>query len=181
MTILFRAPKETEYTGANTPCRAAASAPTSFHSRQGGPVGWGSTAYVAGSISGGWSSSHPPWWTWTGRATRDTGAVSSVPHPAHANASKQAPPRPESTGIVPRPQRRIHRDLERLVGCFVRITSPPSSSGQQSDPNETASRPEPEARRLRRALRACFWTTFRPNREHDHSLIRGAPHVTLDV
>ncbi|WP_194238619.1 hypothetical protein [Streptomyces spongiae] len=39
MTILFRAPKETEYNGANTPCPAAASAPTSFHSRQGGPVG----------------------------------------------------------------------------------------------------------------------------------------------
>lgn len=53
MTILFRAPKETEYTGANTPCRAASSAPTSFHNRHGGPTGWGSTAYVAGSISGG--------------------------------------------------------------------------------------------------------------------------------
>ena len=47
-TILFRAPKETEYTGAYTPCRAATSAPTSAHSRQGGPVGWGSTAYVPG-------------------------------------------------------------------------------------------------------------------------------------
>ncbi|MDX2784203.1 hypothetical protein PV379_43900 [Streptomyces caniscabiei] len=59
-TILSRAPKDTRYTGANTPRRAASSAPTSSHDRQGGPVGRGSTAYVAGSINGGWSSSHRP-------------------------------------------------------------------------------------------------------------------------
>ncbi len=44
MTILFHAPKDTEYTGAYTPCRAAPSDPTSSHNRQGGPVGSGSTA-----------------------------------------------------------------------------------------------------------------------------------------
>lgn len=58
MTILPRAPKDTRYTGAYTPWPAAPSSPTSSHNRQGGPKGSGSTAYVAGSISGGCSSSH---------------------------------------------------------------------------------------------------------------------------
>lgn len=49
MTILFRAPKETEYNGAYTPCRAAASSPASAHNRQGGPVSRGST-------TGGWAA-----------------------------------------------------------------------------------------------------------------------------
>ncbi|GAA2271222.1 hypothetical protein GCM10010430_66390 [Kitasatospora cystarginea] len=51
-----------------------------------------------------------------GRATRDTGAVNSVQHPAHANTSKQAPPRRGSPGIVHRLRRRIHRISERLQG-----------------------------------------------------------------
>ncbi|CAM5522246.1 hypothetical protein SRIMHP_40420 (plasmid) [Streptomyces rimosus subsp. rimosus] len=60
MTILLRASKETEYTGAYPSCQAAASFPTSSHNRHGGPVGRGSTAYVAGPVSGGWSSSQSP-------------------------------------------------------------------------------------------------------------------------
>ncbi len=60
MTTLPLDPNDTEYTGAWIPCRAARSSPTSSQTRQGGPVGRGSTAYVPGSIRGGCSCSHPP-------------------------------------------------------------------------------------------------------------------------
>lgn len=97
MTILFLAPTKTEYTGANTPCRAAASAPGSCHSRKGGPVGWGSTAYVAGSISGGWSSAHPP------RGGCGRGGRPGTPAPSAPCRIPQTRARPNKLPLAPAP------------------------------------------------------------------------------